>query len=234
MIIETRPIRHAAGAAAAVCLLAAAAGCAIERPATEQEPAMTPSAQRPVTPEPAGPREVATFGAGCFWCVEAVFERVEGVVSAVSGYAGGHVARPTYAQVCTGTTGHAEAVQVTYDPARVSYEELLDIFWQTHDPTTPDRQGPDVGPQYRSVIFYHDERQRDLAQRHKTRLDEAGVWDRPVVTEIVPFTLFYEAEPEHQDYFADNPGQPYCAVVIRPKVAKFERAFRAKLKDRPD
>ena len=142
----------------------------------------------------------ATFAAGCFWCTEAVFQRLKGVRSVVSGYSGGSVENPTYRQVCTGTTGHAEAVQVTYDPAVISYEELLEAFWQTHDPTTRDRQGPDVGPQYRSVIFYHTDEQRRLAEHYKARLDAAHVFDAPVVTEVVPFEAFYPAEKYHRDY----------------------------------
>jgi peptide-methionine (S)-S-oxide reductase len=172
----------------------------------------------------------ATFGAGCFWCTEAVFQQLKGVHSVVSGYSGGSVKGPTYRQVCTGTTGHAEAVQVTYDPAVISYEELLEVFWQTHDPTTRDRQGNDVGPQYRSVIFYHNDEQKRLAEHYKQKLDAAGLFAGPIVTEIVPFTEFYRAETYHQNYFAENGGQPYCRAIIRPKVDKVKKVFQDKLK----
>ena len=172
----------------------------------------------------------ATFGGGCFWCVEAIFQRLDGVEKVVSGYSGGHVDNPTYEQVCTGTTGHAEAVQVTYDPAKVSYDQLLEVFWKTHDPTTKNRQGNDVGPQYRSVIFYHDEQQKELAESYKARLEAEHVWDRPIVTEIVPFTRFWPAEGYHQNYYNDNPSQPYCSFVITPKIEKFNKIFKDRLK----
>lgn len=172
----------------------------------------------------------ATFAAGCFWCVEAVFERLAGVEDVVSGYCGGHVDNPTYEQVCTGTTGHAEACRITYDPEKISYEELLEVFWKTHDPTTKDRQGNDVGPQYRSVIFYHDEEQRKLAQACKARLEAERIWDRPIVTEIVPLGRFWPAEAYHQDYYARNPDRGYCSLVITPKIEKFRKTFRDKLK----
>ena len=174
--------------------------------------------------------EKATFGSGCFWCSEAIFERVKGVVSVVSGYSGGTVENPTYEQVCTGKTGHAEAVQITYDPKVISYPELLEIFWRTHDPTTLNRQGNDVGTQYRSVIFYHNEEQKKLAEEYKKKLDESGAWDKPIVTEIVPYKNFYRAETYHQDYFKNNPHQGYCSFVIAPKVEKFEKVFKDKLK----
>ena len=172
----------------------------------------------------------ATFGGGCFWCTEAVFQQLKGVHSVVSGYSGGSVKNPTYRQVCTGTTGHAEAIQVTYDPAVISYEELLEVFWQTHDPTTPDRQGNDVGPQYRSVIFYHTDEQKQLAERFKQKLDASGAFALPIVTDIVPFTEFYRAETYHQNYFQENSEQPYCRVFIGPKVEKVKKVFRDKLK----
>lgn len=177
-----------------------------------------------------GKLKAATFAAGCFWCVEAVFERLEGVEDVVSGYCGGHVDNPTYEQVCTGTTGHAEACRITYDPERISYAELLEVFWKTHDPTTKDRQGNDVGPQYRSVIFYHDEEQRKLAQEYKARLEAERIWDRPIVTEIVPAGRFWPAESYHQDYYARNPDKGYCALVITPKIEKFRKIFRDRLK----
>jgi peptide-methionine (S)-S-oxide reductase len=174
--------------------------------------------------------ERATFGAGCFWCTEAVFRQVQGVESVLAGYCGGSVKDPTYRQIGTGTTGHAEAVQITYDPDVVSFAELLEIFWQTHDPTTRDRQGHDVGPQYRSVIFYHTDEQRRLAERYKQKLDAAGVFGRPVVTEIVPFRAFYRAELYHQNYYEQNAWQPYCRAVIRPKLEKLNKVFHDKLK----
>lgn len=174
--------------------------------------------------------EIATFGGGCFWCTEAIFERVEGVESVVSGYSGGHVDNPSYQQVCTGTTGHAEVVQITYDPETVAYEDLLEIFWKTHDPTTPNRQGPDIGPQYRSVIFFHNDQQRQLAEQYKRKLDESSAFSAPIVTEINPFKEFYPAEQYHQEYYRQNQGKPYCARVIRPKLEKFEKVFRDHVK----
>lgn len=174
--------------------------------------------------------ETATFGSGCFWCTEAVFERLNGVVSVASGYCGGHIENPSYEAICTGSTGHAEVVQLKYDPAIVTFPELLEVFWRTHDPTTPNQQGNDVGPQYRSAIFYHDERQRAMAEKYRQLIDEAGVFDAPIVTEINPFTAFYEAEPYHQDYFAQHSRQAYCQYVIQPKVDKLEKIFRDKLK----
>ena len=174
--------------------------------------------------------DTATFGAGCFWCVEAVFERLDGVVKVVSGYSGGEVKNPSYKEVCTGTTGHAEVCQIIFDPEKITYEELLEVFWKTHDPTTLNRQGADVGPQYRSVIFYHSEKQRQEAEYYKKKLEESGIFKDPVVTEIVPFDAFYEAEDYHQEYFELHGEQPYCRMVIRPKVEKFEKLFRDKLK----
>jgi peptide-methionine (S)-S-oxide reductase len=173
--------------------------------------------------------EVATFGAGCFWCVEAVFEQLKGVTKVESGYAGGTVASPTYQQVCSGATGHAEVCQIHFDPAVIPFEDLLAVFWRTHDPTTLNRQGPDVGTQYRSAIFYHSEQQRRTAEAYKAQLTQDRVWDRPIVTEIVEFQRFFPAEPYHQDYFRQNPDKGYCAMVIKPKVTKFKREFRDKL-----
>lgn len=178
-------------------------------------------------------RETATFGAGCFWCVEAVFDRLAGVEKVVSGYSGGHVKNPSYEQVSSGQTGHAEAVQVTYDPARVTYAELLEVFWGTHDPTTLNRQGADVGPQYRSVVFTHTEEQRALAEQYKQKLDQSGVFPARIVTEIVPARAFYPAENYHQDYYRRNGHQPYCRMVIRPKVEKLKKVFADKLKPNP-
>lgn len=182
------------------------------------------------TPPVSGKMEIATFGSGCFWCTEAIFQRVDGVLKVVSGYEGGTVKNPTYKQVCEGTTGHAECTQITFDPTKVSYAELLKIFWKTHDPTTLNRQGNDVGTQYRSVIFYHNEEQKLLAEKYKKELDASGAWDKPIVTEITATSTFYPAEDYHQNYFNDNPGQGYCAFVIRPKVEKFEAVFKDKLK----
>lgn len=175
-------------------------------------------------------REVATFGAGCFWCVEALFQTIEGVESVVSGYSGGDVANPTYEEVCTGTTGHAEVCQITYDPSKITYKELLKVFWQVHDPTTLNRQGADVGTQYRSVIFYHTEEQKSLAEAYKKELDESGTWKDPIVTGISPFKNFYRAEGYHQDYYNQNADKPYSAFVIKPKLKKLKMAFKNKLK----
>ncbi len=175
--------------------------------------------------------ETATLGAGCFWCVEAIFQDLAGVQQVVSGYAGGTVENPTYQQVCTGTTGHAEVVQITFDPEVISFEDLLYIFWRTHDPTTLNRQGADVGPQYRSVIFYHDQEQKAIAEKSKQETEASGLWPDPIVTEITPFSNFYRAEGYHQEYYLQNPNQPYCRAVIDPKVRKFKKEFQDKLKD---
>ncbi len=174
---------------------------------------------------------VATFGSGCFWCTEAIFERVNGVISVVSGYSGGTLENPSYEEVCTGRTGHAECTQITFDPAIISFDELLEIFWKTHDPTTLNRQGNDVGTQYRSVIFYHDEEQKQKAEYFKSKLEEEKIWSNPIVTEITQFKKFYPAEEYHQEYYANNPNQGYCAIVITPKVEKFEKIFKNKLKE---
>ena len=175
--------------------------------------------------------EVATFGAGCFWCVEAVFQSLKGVNKVVSGYSGGHVKDPTYRQVCTGTTGHAEVCQIHFDPSVISFTELLEVFWSTHDPTTLNRQGNDIGPQYRSVIFYHNEKQKRLSEEYKDKLNESGAFTNSVITEISPFETFYEAEDYHQEYFDLNPGKPYCTFVIQPKMEKFRKVFKEKLKE---
>lgn len=175
-------------------------------------------------------RELATFGGGCFWCVEAIFERVNGVQGAESGYSGGHVRNPDYKQVTSGTTGHAEVVQITYDPTVVSYKELLEIFFRTHDPTTLNRQGADVGTQYRSIVLYHNDGQRDLAGEVIRKLEEEGIWKDPIVTTVEPFEAFYSAEAYHQEYYENNPNQGYCRLVINPKVEKFEKVFKDKLK----
>lgn len=173
---------------------------------------------------------VATLGGGCFWCLEAVYQELTGVEKVESGYAGGSVPNPTYRQVCTGTTGHAEVVQITFDPSVISFRELLQVFFTIHDPTTLNRQGADVGPQYRSVIFYHDEEQKRIAQEVMAEVEAAGIWPDPIVTELAPYTTFYRAEAYHQNYFRNNPTQPYCQVVIAPKVAKFRKQFLEKLK----
>jgi peptide-methionine (S)-S-oxide reductase len=175
-------------------------------------------------------RDTATLAAGCFWCVEAVFQNLNGVTGVVSGYSGGDVPDPSYKEVCEGTTGHAEACQVAFDPAVVSFAEILEVFWKTHDPTTLNRQGNDVGTQYRSAIFYHSEEQRSVAEAYKRQLDSAGTFGAPIVTEITPFKNFFKAESYHQNYFNDNGMQPYCMFVIRPKVEKFKKLFGDKMK----
>jgi peptide-methionine (S)-S-oxide reductase len=174
--------------------------------------------------------DTATFATGCFWCTEAVFQELKGVFKATSGYSGGHVANPSYEAVCTGETGHAECLQIIYDPKVISFDELLEVFWEAHDPTTLNRQGNDVGTQYRSAIFYHNEEQKQKAEHYKAELTKSGAYPNPVVTEITPFTKFYPAEDYHQDYFRLHGSQPYCSMVIRPKVEKFEKVFKAKLK----
>ena len=174
--------------------------------------------------------ETATLGGGCFWCVEAIYQDVIGVDKVVSGYAGGAVENPTYQEVCSGTTGHAEVVQIVFDPTVISFEEILFIFWRTHDPTTLNRQGNDVGTQYRSVIFYHDEQQKSIAEQSMAETDASDLWPDPIVTEIAPLPIFYEGEEYHQNYFVENPYQPYCIFVINPKVQKFRKSFRDKLR----
>jgi len=174
--------------------------------------------------------ETATFANGCFWCTEAIFQQLEGVVQVTSGYSGGHVANPTYEQVCEKNTGHAEALNIVYDKDKITFDELLEVFWKTHDPTTLNKQGNDVGPQYRSAVFYHNQEQKEKAEKYKEELDKSGAWDKPVVTEISPCKNFYPAEDYHQNYFKENGGQPYCYYVIRPKVEKFQKVFKDKLK----
>ena len=174
-------------------------------------------------------REVATLGGGCFWCLDAVYRDVRGVESVVSGYAGGQTPRPSYEQVCSGRTGHAEVVQITFDPKVVSYRELLEIFFTIHDPTTPNRQGADVGTQYRSIVLYHSPEQQQTAKEVIAELQAKRVWDAPIVTQIEPLEAFYRAEDYHQNYFARNPNQPYCQIVISPKVAKFRQKYLARL-----
>lgn len=175
-------------------------------------------------------REVATLAGGCFWCLEAVYEQLRGVEKVVSGYAGGQVPNPDYESVCTGRTGHAEVVQVTFDPAEVSYREILEVFFTIHDPTTPNRQGADVGTQYRSAIFTHSPEQEATAREVIRDVEEEGVWENPIVTQLEPLREFYPAEAYHQHYFARNPGQGYCQVVIAPKVAKFRKKYLDRLR----
>lgn len=170
-------------------------------------------------------REVATLGGGCFWCLDAAFRQLEGVEKVESGYAGGRVVNPTYHDVCSGTTGHAEVVQVTFDPEVISFRDLLGVFFTIHDPTTKDRQGADVGPQYRSIVLYHSPEQRDVAEQVIDELNHGHVWDKPIVTDLAPMTAFYPAERYHQDYYANNPNQPYCQLVVAPKVAKVRKAY---------
>lgn len=174
--------------------------------------------------------DTATFGAGCFWCVEAQFQLLDGVISVASGYSGGTVKNPSYKEVCTGNTGHAEVCQVVYDTTKLSYTDMLEAFWKSHDPTELNRQGNDVGTQYRSVIFYHNEVQHQLAEDYKKKLNASGAYDKPVVTEISPFTVMYKAEDYHQNYFNQNGDAPYCSFVIQPKVEKFRKVFRERLK----
>ncbi len=175
-------------------------------------------------------REVATLGGGCFWCLEAVYEELRGVEKVESGYSGGSMPDPTYREVCSGTTGHAEVVQVTFDPSMVSFREILGVFFTIHDPTTLNRQGADVGTQYRSVIFYHDEEQRQVTEGVISELEAEGLWKDPIVTEVVPLDAYYRAEDYHQGYFRNNGFQPYCQVIIAPKVAKFRKQYLEQLK----
>ena len=177
-----------------------------------------------------GKTEIATLAGGCFWCVEAVFDDLKGITGVESGYSGGKTANPTYEQVCTGRTGHAESVQITFDPDKISYKDLLRVFFTVHDPTTLNRQGNDVGTQYRSAIFYHDESQRQTAEEVKAEIQSENIWESPIVTEITPYSAFYKAEDYHQEYFANNPNQAYCRVVIAPKVAKFRKMYGDRLK----
>ena len=174
--------------------------------------------------------EIATFGAGCFWCIEAVFKELKGVEKVSSGYMGGETVDPSYKEVCTGTTGHAEVAQITYDPQVISFEELLAVLFQVHDPTTLNRQGADRGTQYRSVIFFHNTDQEEIAKKVVQALDQSGAFSAPIVTEVARAVHFYEAEGQHQDYFQNNPDKPYCSLVVKPKVEKFRSAFKDRLK----
>jgi peptide-methionine (S)-S-oxide reductase len=197
--------------------------CAQTSPAKEKSQTSKKSSQNMKT-------EIITLGNGCFWCTEAIFQQVKGVNKVTSGYSGGHVVNPTYEEVCGKETGHAEVLQVEFDPSEISVDELLEIFWQTHDPTTLNRQGNDVGPQYRSVIFYHNDNQKARAEYFKQKLDESKAFPGPIVTAIEPFKNFYAAENYHQDYYNRNGNQPYCYFVIRPKLEKFEKVFKDKIR----
>ena len=167
--------------------------------------------------------EIATLGGGCFWCVEAVFQRIDGVISVKPGYAGGNVKNPTYKQICTGSTGHAEVAKIEFDPSKITYSQILNVFWQSHDPTTLNRQGNDVGTQYRSVIFFHNESQEEIAKKSKIDADKSGYWDNEIVTEITLLNNYYDAEDYHDNYYNNNPNQPYCLFVIKPKLDKLEK-----------
>ena len=167
--------------------------------------------------------EIATLGGGCFWCVEAVFQRIEGVISVKPGYAGGNVKNPTYKQICTGNTGHAEVAKIEFDPSKITYSQILNVFWQSHDPTTLNRQGNDVGTQYRSVIFFHNESQEEIAKKSKIDADKSGYWDNEIVTEVTLLNNYYDAEDYHDNYYNNNPNQPYCLFVIKPKLDKLEK-----------
>ncbi len=207
------------------------AACHFAQEAPQKDKLM--QSDQPVTPavttQPdSGQTAIATLGGGCFWCVEAVYQELNGVQKVESGYAGGHVSNPTYREICTGTTGHAEVAQITYNPAMVSFEEILEVFFTVHDPTTLNRQGNDVGTQYRSVIYYHNSEQKAIAEAAKSAASE--LWEDPIVTEIAPLDKFYKAEEYHQNYFRDNPSQSYCVYVVGPKVKKFREKFKAKLK----
>lgn len=173
--------------------------------------------------------DTATLGAGCFWCVEAIFQDLNGVISVASGYSGGSISNPTYREVCSGRTGHAEVCQIVYNPKILSFDELLEVFWTTHDPTTLNQQGADIGTQYRSAIFYHSDEQRKTAEEYKQKLNEANAYPNPIVTEIAPYTAFYKAEDYHQNYYNQNGSEPYCRIVIQPKVDKFKKVFKDKL-----
>lgn len=206
------------------CLVALSTACA------QSNPKYSKGSEKLETSKSDQPLESAIFGGGCFWCVEAVFENVQGVEDVISGYAGGELKDPNYKQVCTGRTGHAEVCEIKFDPAEVSFKELLEIFWKTHDPTTLNRQGADVGTQYRSVVFYTSEEQKSIAETYMKKLDESGAYPSKLVTEISPAPKFYVAEDYHQDYYRKNPGAGYCAAVVRPKVEKFKAVFAEKVK----
>ena len=202
---------------------------AVPTPENSKSQIVAEKSKMPPSTNTSGQEELATFGAGCFWCVEAVFQQLDGVRSVESGYSGGHVPNPTYEQVCGKRTGHAEVCQIRFDPQRIRFEDLLEVFWKTHDPTTLNRQGHDEGPQYRSVIFCHNEKQRELAEHYKKKLNESGAFSKPIVTEIANYSNFYKAEDYHQNYYRANPNDRYCRLVIQPKVEKFRQVFGPKL-----
>jgi methionine-S-sulfoxide reductase len=220
---------------AAIVFAMIASGLCVQAIAQSASGLNVESSKQPAAATGAAPADakldVATFGSGCFWCTEAVFERLKGVKSVVSGYSGGDMPEPTYEEVSSGSSGYAEVVQVKFDPAVISYADLLRVFWQTHDPTTLNRQGHDVGPQYRSAIFYHSDQQRKTAEEYRRQLDDSGTFKSPIVTEITAYKNFYPAEKYHQDYFELNPQQRYCALVIRPKIEKFQKDFKGLLRD---
>lgn len=215
-----------------VALAAVTATAAADEASSEEKPVTAETEETASAPTDARktPLAKATFGGGCFWCTEAIYDRIQGVTSVVSGYAGGHVPDPTYDEVCRGTTGHAECIQIEFDPEQVAFLDLLKVFFATHDPTTLNRQGADVGTQYRSVVFWHDEKQKRIAEKLVKELDASKAFPDPIVTEITKLDVFYPAERYHQEYYERNPRQGYCRVVIRPKVDKFEKAFAALLK----
>lgn len=232
-------VRQAVTWAAALAVLVVAVTVArpalaqVKQPRGQAVAIMEADGPAPTQP-PTTKTETATFGNGCFWCTEAVFERLKGVREVVSGYSGGTVENPTYKQVCTGTTGHAEAVQITFDPDQISYADLLEVFWKTHDPTTLNQQGPDIGTQYRSAVFYHSDEQRQTAEAYMKHLEESKAFPDPIVTEITPFKNFYRAENYHQDYYEAHGREPYCRQQIAPKIRKFNKEFRDKLKTKAD
>jgi peptide-methionine (S)-S-oxide reductase len=213
----------------AVCLSGLVTGAVLLTSLPNGESASMTQVQNKITETPPG-KEIATLAGGCFWCLEAVFDELRGVDQVESGYSGGKRPNPTYQQVCSGATGHAEVVQVQFDPKVTTYKELLQIFFTIHDPTTLNRQGADIGTQYRSAIFYHSPEQKEIAEQVIAEINASQIWDRPIVTEVSPFSAFYRAENYHQEYFENNPSQPYCQVVIAPKVAKFRKQFLSKLK----
>jgi peptide-methionine (S)-S-oxide reductase len=215
-------------AAGTVYLMLLSAGCGRVSSADKPIPGKKEAVEKPMDTKPE--LKLATFAGGCFWCTEAIFQRLNGVEKTVVGYSGGHVDNPTYEQVCSGTTGHAESIQITYDPNKVAYDQLLEIFWKTHDPTTRNRQGNDIGPQYRSVVFYHDAEQKKLAEAYMVKLEAEHIWDNAIITEVVPFAKFWPAENYHQNYYNNNLTKGYCTLVITPKIEKFKKIFKDRLK----
>jgi peptide-methionine (S)-S-oxide reductase len=211
----------------AFVLLSGMVGCTTTPPYQSFNSSLTNSNNNSMTDR----TDTATFGTGCFWCTEAIFEQLNGVLTVTSGYSGGHVEKPTYKQVCTGETGHAECVQVVYEPDKISYDDLLQVFFEVHDPTSLNKQGADEGTQYRSAIFYHNKEQKEKAEYYKNELNRVGAYNKPIVTEITAFTKFYPAEDYHQEYYENNKNSnPYCSIVIRPKLEKFQKVFANKLK----